>query len=411
MTRWAGVLVSARQLAEVIADTEFVPKAMRGHPDKVCAAIMYGDELGIGPMQALAGIAIIDGHPQPTAELMRALVNRAGHQIGVHEMTGHKCRVSGLRAGRPESERVYVEWSWDMAKAAGLSGKQNWRAYPRAMLLARATSDLARILFPDVVKGMSYIAEDDSALTLGMGWQEQEDAPTAPELPRPQRKRRPRPSSLPSPGHHVATEDKPGPDGSVDVPLPEAGERGAPAPEVGRDLGLPAPDGPPGDRGRFDNPAALDADAERRPRQGNPDPHDGDYPPETTPDEPPADDGEPPPPKGMGERPFKALQASLATVLGRVDRDDRLAALSAIVGRPVASSRDLTRDEGYRALGFLDRVNIGAAGLVKRHGEWEAVAYDVPPEEPGDPTDPWVEPAPPADDDDRDPWRDLGGGG
>jgi hypothetical protein len=357
VTRWATVLVSARQLSDVIAETEFVPKAMRGHPDKVCAAIMYGDELGIGPMQALAGIAIIDGHPQPTAELMRALVNRAGHQIAVHDMTGNKCRVSGLRAGRPESERVYVEWSLDMAKAAGLSHKPNWRAYPRAMLLARATSDLARILFPDVVKGMSYIAEDDSALTLE-SWGGEAAPPVAPELPRPQRKRRPRPSSLPSPGHHVATEDKPGPDGSVDVPLPE------------------------------------------------------ELPPETTPDEPPADGEEPPPPKSMGERPFKALQAALSRALGRAPREDRLAALAAIVGRPVASSGDLTRDEGYRALGFLERVNVGTAGLVKRKGEWQAVAYDVPEDADDDEPepDPWAGPGPAPDDDGEDPWRDLGGG-
>ncbi len=41
--RWAAVLVPAAQLAERIAGTEFVPAAMRGKPDVVVAAIMYGD--------------------------------------------------------------------------------------------------------------------------------------------------------------------------------------------------------------------------------------------------------------------------------------------------------------------------------------------------------------------------------
>ena len=48
LSRWVGMLAPARQLAEVLADTEFVPRAMRGKPDVVCAAIMYGDELGLG---------------------------------------------------------------------------------------------------------------------------------------------------------------------------------------------------------------------------------------------------------------------------------------------------------------------------------------------------------------------------
>lgn len=357
VTRWATVLVPARQLAEVISDTEFVPKAMRGKPDVVTACIMYGDELGLDPMQSLAGIAMVDGRPQVSAETMRGMIFRAGHEIAVHEMTGQKARVSGLRAGRPEAERLTVEWSWDMARAAGLVNKQNWRAYPRAMLLARATSDLARLLFPDVVKGMSYIAEDESVTALEAYGQDvaQEPAPVAP--PRaPQRKRRPR--ALPNPGHHLATEDKPGPDGSVDVPMPDTSEPDeTPSPPV-------------------------------------------EYPPETTPEEPPAE-GEPPP-KGMGERPFKAMQAALARVLGKVPRDDRLGALAAIVGRPVESSGDLTRDEGYRVLGFLDRVNVGAAGLVKRGGSWEAVAYDVAGESG---PDPWIDPEAP----EPAPWDDLGG--
>jgi hypothetical protein len=47
-----------------------------------------------------------------------------------------------------------------MAQRAGLANKQVWKAYPEAMLWARAVSQLCRMLFPDCFAGGTYTPEE-----------------------------------------------------------------------------------------------------------------------------------------------------------------------------------------------------------------------------------------------------------
>jgi hypothetical protein len=351
MVRWVGLLGPARQLAEVIAGTEFVPKAMRGKPDVVAAAIMYGDELGIGPMQALQSLSVIEGSPHPSAELMRALVFRDGHSLAVHEMTGMRCRVSGLRKDRPEAERVTVEWTIDMAKAAGLLGKPNWRSYPRAMLLARAMSDLARVLFPDVIKGMSYVADDaGSAADLDVWQAGPGEPPPAAEPERPRRVvQRQTPALAPTVGRHVA-----------DVPLPET-----PPDRPGSTTGGRHKDAP--------EPPSVAPDTPEAP----------------VPPEPPAGGDVP----LIDGRQLTALHTLLTQILGRAtSNEQRRMVLADLVGRPLSSSRDLTREEGDVVRVHLNRVTSGTADLVfnETRGVWwvePMPAAEPPPSPSGPPPD------------------------
>lgn len=154
---------SSWKLAQRVNTTPFVPRAMQGKPEHVLACVLYGRELGLGPMQALNSIHVIEGRAAASPELMRALVASAGHRIDITENTNTACTMKGVRVDT--QAEATVRWTVEDAKLAGLTHKDNWKKYPRAMLAARCTSELCRLLFPDVIAGLSYTPEEIQSIT------------------------------------------------------------------------------------------------------------------------------------------------------------------------------------------------------------------------------------------------------
>lgn len=146
---------------QAIAKTEFVPRGLRGKPNAILAAILMGRELGLGPMESMRSISIIDGRPSPSAEWMVARIFEAGHVLEVVDQTAEICTVKGTRY---RDDKILTEMSYsftiEMAKRAGLAGKDNWKHYPEAMLYWRAVAQLARQLFPDVLAGIKHTPEE-----------------------------------------------------------------------------------------------------------------------------------------------------------------------------------------------------------------------------------------------------------
>ena len=330
VAEWVNRIRPAAELAELVAGTEFVPGAMRGNVPAVAACIMYGDEIGVGPMTALSGIHVIDGRPFPSAELMRALVLSAGHLITVSESSGVRCRVVGRRLmpNGTYGEAVPVEWTIEMARAAGLAGRGAWNRYPRALLLARASADLCRMAFPDVVKGLGHVPDAPDAADVS-DWAEYAE-------------------SL-------------GPEPETHAPATETVQYTAPVAPV-----APADTAPAG-------VTRLPWDDDDRPPVA-PEPT-----PEPTPEDIPAADPKERPP----DAPTRArIMASYADLPYGPDRDTRLAVFSAILGRPIATTNDLDRTEAYRLLGGLHDLRTGLTIAVDDgHGVFTIHAAADPPDE------------------------------
>ena len=132
-----------------------MPQSLRT-PEAVAAVVLTGLELGMGAMEAVRSLYVVNQRVGMYAECMRARIYRAGGSITVEEHDDTHCILTGHRPGHPDAT---VSFGAEDARKAGLAGG-NYGKYPKDMYLARATSRLARLLFPDVFGGTAYTPEE-----------------------------------------------------------------------------------------------------------------------------------------------------------------------------------------------------------------------------------------------------------
>lgn len=138
--------------AEMLVKSGFLPKAINT-PEKALAVALKGRELGLPMMQSISSIHIIDGKPTISAELMAALVHQR-IQGAVLRCVETNDRIATYEAGRPNDKILKMSFTWEEAQQAGVTGKDNWKKYPAAMLRARCCSAICRIVFPDAIMGV-----------------------------------------------------------------------------------------------------------------------------------------------------------------------------------------------------------------------------------------------------------------
>ena len=162
-----AMLEDARKFADALAKSQFVPQAFRGKTDDVMAAVMLGQIVGLNPLQALQGIAVINGRPTLWGDAALAVVRSHPDFEDITEMLerppGSKddeaikaiCTVK-----RRGQSPVVREFSVADAKLAGLWGKAGpWKQYPKRMLAMRARGFAIRDAFADALTGMQLREE------------------------------------------------------------------------------------------------------------------------------------------------------------------------------------------------------------------------------------------------------------
>ena len=155
---WADGLAAAHRIGSALCSTAFVPAAFRGKPEEAAAAILYGDEIGLTPTQALQSVHVISGRPGLYARAMVALLLAHGHEVWTVEKSDAKVTVAGRRKG---STHVHEEtWTTARAQKAGYTTNKKYSTDPQAMLYARAAADVCRQVAPDALAGLDYAVEE-----------------------------------------------------------------------------------------------------------------------------------------------------------------------------------------------------------------------------------------------------------
>lgn len=145
--------------AKIVAQSSLIPAEYRGKPADIVWAMDIGDALGVPYTQVMQSMVVARGKMTMSADLMGAVVRRAGHKLRLRE-DGDSVTATLIRADDPDYEFT-VTWDKAKAQAAGLWGSRGpWQQYPRQMLRARAITEVCRQGASDALAGTVYTPEE-----------------------------------------------------------------------------------------------------------------------------------------------------------------------------------------------------------------------------------------------------------
>jgi 5'-3' exonuclease len=152
----------AQALAKFMYDSRLF--AGYGTPAAVLSTVLAGRELGLQAIASLRGIHVVEGRHMLAADLLRALVLRSGlaKYFRCRERTPERATFETWRKDEPEA--IALTYTIEDGKAAwgkteDAWTKSGWGRNPADMLVARAGSKLARLVYPEVVHGL-YTPEE-----------------------------------------------------------------------------------------------------------------------------------------------------------------------------------------------------------------------------------------------------------
>ena len=152
------------RIAKMMSESAMVPKPYVGKAQDILLAMEFGRSLGLGILQAVQNIAVINSKPCLYGDGLLAVCS--GHpdfediiETNALDSSGAivACKCVVKRKGRSAVEIVFT---MDDAKKANLWGKSGpWSQYPSRMMKMRARGFALRDSFSDALMGVSFAEE------------------------------------------------------------------------------------------------------------------------------------------------------------------------------------------------------------------------------------------------------------
>lgn len=154
----------SNQLAVVpLHDIQIMADAMAGsglfgmkNPVQAMALMLVAQAEGQHPATIAQDYDVIQGKATRKTHSVLARFQQAGGKVEWHELTEAKADAT---FAHPAGGALRMVWTFEQAKKAGLTGKDNWKNYPRAMLRARCIAEGVRAVYPAAIGGM-LVAEE-----------------------------------------------------------------------------------------------------------------------------------------------------------------------------------------------------------------------------------------------------------
>lgn len=120
------------------------------------ALMLIADAEGLHPATVAQDYDVIQNRPARKTHSVLARFQAAGGSIEWQELSEQR---AAAKFSHPRGGSVVIEWTLQMAQRAGLTRKDNWAAYPRAMLRARCIAEGVRACYPAAIGGALLVEE------------------------------------------------------------------------------------------------------------------------------------------------------------------------------------------------------------------------------------------------------------
>ena len=125
-------------------------------PDQALALMLVAQAEGQHPATITQEYDIIQGKAARKTHSVLARFQSAGGTVEWHELSES---IADATFSHKAGGKLRMSWTFDQAKKAGLTNKDNWKNYPRAMLRARCIAEGVRAVYPAALGGM-LVAEE-----------------------------------------------------------------------------------------------------------------------------------------------------------------------------------------------------------------------------------------------------------